>query len=76
MDKSLLMQLKLLRDLQGQTGTIDQGPYMVGLYNGLELAISIIEDRDPVFKCTEPSMKRICKDFLNELQDDSLLIGY
>lgn len=43
-------QLKKLRDIQGSDGTIDQGEYMVGLYNGIELAIAVLEGRDPEYK--------------------------
>jgi len=45
-----LNRLKELRDKQGEKGTIDQGDYMIGLYNGLELAIAMIEDREPMYK--------------------------
>jgi hypothetical protein len=53
--KTPIEQINELRDLQGQKGNIDSGDnnYMVGLYNGLELASSIIEDRDPEFRSLE-----------------------
>lgn len=35
---------------QGQPGTWDSDHYMRGLYNGLELALSQIESRAPIFK--------------------------
>lgn len=41
--------LKNMKDIQGSKGNIDQGDYMVGLYNGLELAIATLEDREPEF---------------------------
>ena len=42
--------LKNIRDIQGTKGNWDYGPYMHGMYNGLEMALSIFEDREPVFK--------------------------
>ena len=40
-----------LRDVQGQDGTWNASGYMRGLYNGLELALSILEgERDPRFR--------------------------
>jgi hypothetical protein len=35
-------ELRELCAIQGRTGTIDQGDYMVGLYNGMLLALSIL----------------------------------
>lgn len=44
--------------MQNREGTIDQGPYMVGLYNGLELSIAIIENREPIYKnCDTPTIE-------------------
>ena len=49
-------QLRLARDVaslkeaQGQHGTWDSDDYMRGLFNGLELASSILEQREPKFK--------------------------
>lgn len=39
-----------LKDAQGQGGTLDSDDYMRGLFNGLELASSILEQREPKFK--------------------------
>ena len=52
----LSKQLRLARDVaslkeaQGQHGTWDSDDYMRGLFNGLELASSILEQREPKFK--------------------------
>jgi len=44
-------EIRNLRDIQGQKGTWNTDEYMRGLYNGLELALSVLEgDRVPVFK--------------------------
>lgn len=37
-------EIKRLRDLQSDS-VVDE--YMAGLYNGLELALSVLEDREP-----------------------------
>lgn len=44
---------ELIRDVlkvQGYDGNWNYDPYMMGLYNGLELALSIVENREPEFK--------------------------
>lgn len=45
-----LESLREVHNLQGQNGTWDYDQYMVGLYNGLELALSIMEDKQPEFR--------------------------
>ena len=39
----------LLR-VQGMDGNWNYDPYMQGMYNGMEVVIAILEDREPVFK--------------------------
>lgn len=42
-----------VRDLlkvQGFDGTWNYDPYMMGLYNGLELALAVLEGRQPEYK--------------------------
>ena len=39
----------LLR-IQGYNGNWNYDPYMQGMYNGMEVVIAILEDREPVFK--------------------------
>jgi hypothetical protein len=47
--------LKNVVETQGLSGNWDWSPYMLGLYNGLELALSILENgRDPVFRSKPP----------------------
>lgn len=56
--EDILNKLKELRDIQGSKGNIDQGPYMVGLYNGIELSIAVIENREPIYKdCDAPTIE-------------------
>lgn len=47
------VKLKNLRDVhaaQGSDGTWNSDQYMCGLFNGLELALAIFENREPVYK--------------------------
>ena len=46
-------KLKVIRDLvetQGADGNWNHDPYMHGMYNGMELLLAFMEDRDPEFK--------------------------
>lgn len=44
-------KVRNLRDVQGWNGTWNSSDYMRGLYNGLELALSVLEgERAPQFK--------------------------
>lgn len=53
--KEALKTLKELNEIQSREGTIDQGDYMIGLYNGIELSIAVIEGREPIYKkCDAP----------------------
>jgi hypothetical protein len=45
-----ISKLRNLRDIQGRKGNYDIDDYMRGLYNGLELSLSIFEDRGPDYK--------------------------
>jgi hypothetical protein len=46
----IIQNLKEVKDAQGSHGTWNCNSYMQGLYNGLELALAIIENRDPLYK--------------------------
>lgn len=43
-------QLREVHAVQGREGCWDIDDYMLGLYNGLELALSIMENRAPIYK--------------------------
>lgn len=43
-------QLKRLVEVQGSRGNCDYSEYMWGMYNGMELALAVMEDREPVYK--------------------------
>jgi hypothetical protein len=46
----LIDSVRHMRDIQGVDGTWNYDPYMHGLYNGLEFAVSLLEQREPQFK--------------------------
>lgn len=50
MSKTSLQKLKEVHEIQGNSGNYDWSPYMLGLFNGLELALSIFEDREPAYR--------------------------
>lgn len=45
-----MKQLREVHAIQGQKGCYDVDEYMLGLYNGLELALSIMEQRPTKYK--------------------------
>jgi hypothetical protein len=47
--KGRLKELKKIKDVQKQSLGEKQDDYMVGMYNGLELAVAIMENRTPVY---------------------------
>lgn len=47
--KSKTKEVKNIRDLQKQSLEKSADDYMVGLYNGLEMATAILENREPEF---------------------------
>lgn len=48
-------KLRQLVEVQGQHGTWNFSPYMLGMYNGMELMLAVVEDREPVYKETPES---------------------
>jgi len=58
MFKKNVEDLRELIMLQGANGNWNASPYMTGLYNGMELALAIIEDREPIFRdCIDNPLK-------------------
>lgn len=47
--KNKTNEVKRIRDLQKQSLEMSSDNYMVGLYNGLEFAVAIMEGRKPEF---------------------------
>ena len=50
MKEETLKSLKDLHELQGADGNWNHDPYMHGMYNGMELMLSVLEGRNPEFK--------------------------
>ena len=50
MTKEALTQLREIHAIQGLDGCWDIDDYMLGLYNGLELSLSIVENREFRYK--------------------------
>ena len=48
--RTALESLKELHAIQGNDGNWNYDSYSQGLYNGMELAIATLEDREPLFK--------------------------
>lgn len=44
-----IRELKRVKDVQEQSLKAEHDDYMIGLYNGLELAVAIMENRKPVY---------------------------
>lgn len=47
--RTKIKQIKQIRDLQKVAVDMTPDDYMVGLYNGLEMAVAILEKREPDF---------------------------
>lgn len=45
-----LALLKQMLEVQAQDGNWNYNFYTLGMYNGLEFAISVLEEREPVYK--------------------------
>lgn len=50
MNDGMIKNLKAVHAVQGYEGNWNYSPYMHGMYNGLEFALSMIEGRPPEFK--------------------------
>lgn len=48
--KSKLKELKDFRKIQKENITAGKDEYMIGLYNGIELCVASMEEREPVFE--------------------------
>lgn len=63
-----VLTLANLRDIQGQDGNWNFDAYMHGFYNGLELALAVIEDREPKYR---DSPKRHGRPWLRDVSTPS-----
>jgi hypothetical protein len=48
--EALVESVRQMRDVQGMDGNWNYDPYMQGLFNGLEFAVSLLEVREPRFR--------------------------
>lgn len=49
-DEDSLTKVKEMLEVQGQNGNWNVDGYMHGMYNGMELALAILEDREPKYR--------------------------
>ncbi|WP_243357260.1 hypothetical protein [Bacillus litorisediminis] len=61
-------------EIQGNDPSTEYDQYMIGLYNGLELALSQIEQREPVFK-NVPQNRNVINRFFRKLSMKLAAIG-
>ncbi|MFP7275770.1 hypothetical protein SFC17_12650 [Bacillus paralicheniformis] len=50
MNEQTLRAMREMVKIQGTDGNWDYDEYMCGMYNGMELMLSVIENREPVYK--------------------------
>ncbi len=60
----------LLR-IQGYSGNWDYNEYMFGMYNGMEVVLAVIEDREPEFKARPKKFR--CEDIDEKKQRETLV---
>jgi len=59
--------IKEYLDIQGRDGNWDYDPYMLGLYNGLELALATLENREYVPRSLpEKSIAKAIKNYFKK----------
>ena len=52
--KDKVSDLVNIHEIQGRDGNWNYDPYNTGLFNGLEMALSIMQEREPIFKELKP----------------------
>ena len=65
MEKRIAHLAEIL-DIQSNEPSTEYDPYMQGLYNGLEMALATIEQREPVFRNLHK--KHVFKRFIHNLK--------
>lgn len=45
-----IKKLKECLEVHGRDGNWNYSPYMLGIYNGIEVSLSLLENRDPVYR--------------------------
>lgn len=71
-----ISDLKNVRDIQGYGGNWDYDEYMWGMYNGLELALAIMEDREPVYKDKPKKFSNVPDPVIDNRFRDKLKLGW
>lgn len=67
--KKQMHDLKQVHAVQGQKGNWDYSHYMCGLFNGLELALAIIQDREPKYReISKPEPTSVFRKLANKLK--------
>ena len=49
-EQELVVKLKELLEVQGRDGTWNYDPYFHGMYNGMEVMLAVLKNRQPVFR--------------------------
>jgi hypothetical protein len=68
MSKTYIDALRACHTIQGWEGNWDCSNYMTGFYNGLELALAFAEEREPVFRAFDRSLRGRLKRLERALQ--------
>lgn len=56
---NIIADLFKMRNIQHDSLSTDRNDYMVGLYNGLEMALAMFEERDPMFEQANETNKLV-----------------
>jgi hypothetical protein len=65
--KERVAALRRFIDVQGQPGNYDMDQYMLGMYNGMVFALSVITNEEPVYKAA--SKDPVFEDLFQELPE-------
>lgn len=70
--KNMVTRINNLKDIwqiQNEEPSVEYDRYMLGLFNGLELALATIEDREPKYRQLTRIKKHPLDEALDELED-------
>jgi hypothetical protein len=69
--KEVMIKVNELLKIQGNDGNWNYDPYMQGMYNGMEVVIATIENRQPIFKSAPEKFISDKPDLVMELQKEN-----
>ena len=70
----ILEKANELLQVQGTEGNFDYNDYMTGMYNGMELIVSLFEEREPEYKdCIKLDREKLCEEYKNRFSDIKLI---